>query len=233
MENKLSVQIFTIALALASLYTLSFNWASKNFEETARTHGEYIADGLEQDSLLDGLTWDEAAKVATRKYLRDSVEVIAYEIPFFVEKSYREVKEEELNLGLDLRGGMSVTLEVSLPDLMIALSDYSSNEGFRNAISTAKQNQKNSTSGFMELFEEAWSDHVDNSAISDSTLWRIFHNMEQKDLFPAKSSDEEIFVILDRESETAIDNTESISESVSINLASLNLMYRNFRMDVF
>ena len=210
MENKLSVQIFTIALALASLYTLSFNWASKNFEETARTHGEYIADGLEQDSLLDGLTWDEAAKVATRKYLRDSVEVIAYEIPFFVEKSYREVKEEELNLGLDLRGGMSVTLEVSLPDLMIALSDYSSNEGFRNAISTAKQNQKNSTSGFMELFEEAWSDHVDNSAISDSTLWRIFHNMEQKDLFPAKSSDEEIFVILDRESETAIDNTESI-----------------------
>ena len=210
MENKLSVQIFTIALALASLYTLSFNWASKNFEETARTHGVYIADGLEQDSLLDGLTWDEAAKVATRKYLRDSVEVIAYEIPFFVEKSYREVKEEELNLGLDLRGGMSVTLEVSLPDLMIALSDYSSNEGFRNAISTAKQNQKNSTSGFMELFEEAWSDHVDNSAISDSTLWRIFHNMEQKDLFPAKSSDEEIFVILDRESETAIDNTESI-----------------------
>ena len=210
MENKLSVQIFTIALALASLYTLSFNWASKNFEETARTHGEYIADGLEQDTLLDGLTWEEAAKTATRKYLRDSVEVIAYEIPFFVEKSYREVKEEELNLGLDLRGGMSVTLEVSLPDLMIALSDYSSNEGFRKAISTAKQNQKNSTSGFMELFEEAWSDHVDNSAISDSTLWRIFHNMEQKDLFPAKSSDEEIFVILDRESETAIDNTESI-----------------------
>ena len=153
MENKLSVHIFTIALALASLYTLSFNWASKKFEETARTHGEYIADGLEQDSLLDGLTWDEAAKAATRKYLRDSVEVTAYQIPLFVEKSYREVKEQELNLGLDLRGGMSVTLEVSLPDLMIALSDYSSSEDFRNAISTAKQNQKNDTRGFMDLFQ--------------------------------------------------------------------------------
>ena len=210
MENKLSVQIFTIALALASLYTLSFNWASKKFEETARTHGEYIADGLEQDSLLDGLTWDEAAKAATRKYLRDSVEVTAYNIPLFVDKTYREVKEQELNLGLDLRGGMSVTLEVSLPDLMIALSDYSSNGDFRNAISSAKQKQKNSTSGFMELFEETWGEHVAKSEISDSTLWRQFHNMEQKDLFPAKSTDAEIFAILNREAITAIDNTESI-----------------------
>ena len=210
MENKLSVQIFTIALALASLYTLSFNWASKKFEEKARTHGEYIATELEQDTLLDGLTWDEAAKAATRKYLRDSVEVTAYQIPLFVEKSYREVKEQELNLGLDLRGGMSVTLEVSLPDLMIALSDYSSSEDFRNAISTAKQNQKIDTRGFMDLFQEAWEEQVDNNTIADSTLWRIFHNMEQKDLFPAKSSDSEIFAILNSESETAIDNTESI-----------------------
>ena len=60
MENKFAILFFTIALALATVYTLSFNWAAKNFEAEAAEHGVYIADSLEADSALNGLTWEEA-----------------------------------------------------------------------------------------------------------------------------------------------------------------------------
>ena len=205
MENKNAVLIFTVLLAFATLYTLSFNWASKRFEAKASIHGQYIADSLQENNLLGSLTLEEAEKKATREYLRDSISSEAH--PFG--QTYREVKEQELNLGLDLQGGMSVTLEVSIPDLIISLSDYSENENFRSAVKNARLAQKNSSNGFMVLFDQAW---ISQTATSENPteLWRIFHNMEQKDLFPAKSTDAEIMDILFREAETAIDNTENI-----------------------
>ena len=205
MENKNAVLIFTVLLAFATLYTLSFNWASKRFEAKASIHGQYIADSLQENNLLGSLTLEEAEKKATREYLRDSISSKAH--PFG--QTYREVKEQELNLGLDLQGGMSVTLEVSIPDLVISLSDYSENENFRSAIKNARLAQKNSSDGFMVLFEQAWNSQTATSE-NPTELWRIFHNMEQKDLFPAKSTDADIMDILFSEAETAIDNTENI-----------------------
>ena len=205
MENKNAVLIFTVLLAFATLYTLSFNWASKRFEAKASIHGQYIADSLQENNLLGSLTLAEAEKKATREYLRDSISSKAH--PFG--QTYREVKEQELNLGLDLQGGMSVTLEVSIPDLVISLSDYSENENFRSAVKNARLAQKNSSDGFMVLFEQAWNSQTATSE-NPTELWRIFHNMEQKDLFPAKSTDADIMDILFSEAETAIDNTENI-----------------------
>ena len=205
MENKNAVLIFTVLLAFATLYTLSFNWASKRFEAKASIHGQYIADSLQENNLLGSLTLEEAEKKATREYLRDSISSKAH--PFG--QTYREVKEQELNLGLDLQGGMSVTLEVSIPDLVISLSDYSENENFRSAVKNARLAQKNSSDGFMVLFEQAWNSQTATSE-NPTELWRIFHNMEQKDLFPAKSTDADIMDILFSEAETAIDNTENI-----------------------
>ncbi|MEC8758650.1 MAG: protein translocase subunit SecD, partial [Bacteroidota bacterium] len=120
-------------------------------------------------------------------------------------KTYREAKERELNLGLDLRGGMSVTLEVSIPDLVIALADYSTIEQFRAAVDQAKADRRNSNADFITLFGQAWA-----AQGGDVELWRIFHNMENRDLFPQKSTDDEILAILRAEAETAINNTENI-----------------------
>ena len=205
MENKNAVLIFTVLLAFATFYTLSFNWASKRFEAKASIHGQYIADSLQENNLLGSLTLEEAEKKATREYLRDSISSVAH--PFG--QTYREVKEQELNLGLDLQGGMSVTLEVSIPDLIISLSDYSENENFRSAVKNARVAQKNSSDGFMVLFDQAWNSQTASSE-NPTELWRIFNNIEQKDLFPAKSTDAEIMAILFNEAETAIDNTENI-----------------------
>ena len=67
MENKNAVLIFTVLLAFATLYTLSFNWASKRFEAKASIHGQYIADSLQENNLLGSLTLEEAEKKAVRR----------------------------------------------------------------------------------------------------------------------------------------------------------------------
>ena len=202
MQNKNILVVFTVLLALATLYTLSFNWVASGYEATADEYGAYVADSLEVAGALGDQTFDEAAAQAAREFLRDSATAEIY--PVFGH-TYRQVKEQELNLGLDLKGGMSVTLEVSLPDLIVALSDYSDNADFRGAISDAKALRKENSDDFVTNFESAWT-----ARAPEVELWRIFHNMENKDLFPAKSTDAEIFEILRAEAQTAIDNTESI-----------------------
>jgi SecD/SecF fusion protein len=207
MQNKNAILLFTILLSLATLYTLSFNWAANKFEEEAANYGAFVADSLQGTGEITKSEWSSAQDQAAREFLRDSANAEIY--PVFGH-TYREVIEQELNLGLDLQGGMSVTLEVSIPDLFIALSDYSSNETFRQAISDAKAAQR-TTQGltFVDLFEASWKE-LNGASENPIDLWRIFHNMESKDLFPAQSTEDEIFVILRNESTTAIDNTESI-----------------------
>ena len=202
MQNKNILVVFTVLLALATLYTLSFNWVASGYEATADEYGAYVADSLETSGALGDQTFEEAAAQAAREFLRDSATAEIY--PVFGH-TYRQVKEQELNLGLDLKGGMSVTLEVSLPDLIVALSDYSDNADFRGAIADAKALRKENSDDFVTNFESAW-----RARAPEVELWRIFHNMENKDLFPAKSTDAEIFDILRAEAQTAIDNTESI-----------------------
>ena len=203
MQNKNAVLLFTVLLSFATLYTLSFNWVANGFEAEANKYGQYVAGSLLNAGEIEESQIEEYIGQASREYLRDSANAEIYPV---LGHTYREVIEQELNLGLDLQGGMSVTLEVSIPDLIIALSDYSANPDFRQALANAKAARSNSTGEtFVDLFEQAW-----NGLGSDVELWRIFHNMENKDLFPAQSTDDEIFAILRTESETAISNTENI-----------------------
>lgn len=202
MQNKSAVLLFTILLALATLYILSFNLVANRFEATANEQGEFIADSMITAGAISEAQFDSVATAEAREFLRDSANAEVY--PVFGH-TYKKVKENELNLGLDLQGGMSVTLEVSIPDLIIALSDYSDNPDFRTAIGAAKEMQKSDNRDYVSLFADSWEDQGSNVE-----LWRIFHNMESKDLFPAKSTDDEIIDILRREAEIAINNTENI-----------------------
>lgn len=202
MQNKSAVMLFTILLAAATLYILSFNLVGKRFEKTADVHGTFVADSLVQAGIITEAEFDNARIKAAREFLRDSANAEIYPV---MGHTYREVKENELNLGLDLKGGMSVTLEVSISDLIVALSDYSDNPAFRAAIAEAREEQKNSNDDIVTLFGKAWSNQK-----SSVELWRIFHNVENKELFPAKSTDDEILEILRSEAQTAINNTENI-----------------------
>ena len=202
MQNKSAVLIFTVLLALATLYTLSFNYFSSQFEKEAQQQGVYEAEQMLAAGTISEDAFDATAAEEAKTYLR--VKGDSAIVPIFG-KSYKEAKERELNLGLDLRGGMSVTLEVSIPDLIIALADYSTEDSFRQSVAQAKAARRNSNADFVTLFGQAWAANG-----SEGTLWRIFYNMESPDLFPQKSTDEEILSILRAEAETAINNTENI-----------------------
>lgn len=198
MRNRSILWTFVILLAVAVLYSLSFGWVASQYEKNIHQ--------LAVDSIANTDLQGEAADIAIyeleRKMLRDSSEAKAY--PVF-DHTYSYLKQHELSLGLDLKGGMSVTLEVSIPDLVIALSDYNETPAFTNAIKEAVAAQRNSTEDFISLFEKSWKNQ--NSNIE---LWTLFSNYENKEKFPAKASDSDIIAALRKEATDAIDNTENI-----------------------
>jgi SecD/SecF fusion protein len=198
MRNRSILWTFVILLAVAVLYSLSFGWVASQYEKNIHQ--------LAVDSIANTDLQGEAADIAIydleRKMLRDSSEAKAY--PLF-DHTYSYLKQHELALGLDLKGGMSVTLEVSIPDLVIALSDYNETPAFTNAIKEAVAAQRNSTDDFISLFEKSWKNQ--NSNIE---LWTLFSNYENKEKFPAKASDSDIIAALRKEANDAIDNTENI-----------------------
>jgi len=136
------------------------------------------------------------------KALRDSADAVAFPLMGY---SYSYLKSHELALGLDLKGGMSVTLEVSIPDLLLSLSDYSTDATFLSTIENAKKAQLNSTADFLTLFEEEWK-----KSGGQGQLWRKFSNQTNQDKFKANMSDEEVMKVLRKEANDAIDNTENI-----------------------
>ncbi len=198
MQNRTFLWVFVLLLTLAVLYSLSFGFVTRSFEKEART----IAEDSVSTLGLTGAAYDSTVTALERKILRDSSEAKIYPV---MGHSYSYLKQRQLNLGLDLKGGMSVTLEVSIPDLILALSDYNDNPGFRKSVEDAKKAQKNSTSDFITLFEREWKKNSNGTE-----LWRIFVGPETKDKFPQRASDDDIIKVLRKEAEEAISNTENI-----------------------
>lgn len=203
MQNKGAIVIFAILLALASLYQLSFSYFTNKVESEAEYHAQDQLDSVltvspdlrlsQKDSLFD---------YYENKFLKDHANEQVYPGLGF---TYQECKEKGINLGLDLAGGMSVVLEVSIPELVQNLSGNSKNASFQNAMADARSKQKESKDDFITLFEESW-----NESNSDLPMWKIFHNRESKGKFPQNISNDEVVVILRSEAEVAIDNTEKI-----------------------
>jgi SecD/SecF fusion protein len=203
MQNKSFVWVFTTLLSIACLYQLSFSWVASSVEK-------------------------EATVVAQRKL--DSVKTVQGEIPYQVEDSlyaafeseyllnmqskevypllgfdYRTVKKQQINLGLDLQGGMNVTLEVSVVDVIRALSGYSKDETFNQAIANAIQAQKTSQENFVTLFSKAFTTIDPNAKLA-----AIFHTRENKEKFPREATNQEVLDIISQEAEDAIKRTEQV-----------------------
>jgi SecD/SecF fusion protein len=199
MRNKSFLWIFVILLTLTVVYVLSFGYVAKSYEKKI---GQLTTDSLNSAG-VNFEVGDSIYSALYKKTLRDSSDAKAY--PLFGH-SYNQLKEQELNLGLDLKGGMSVVLEVSIPDLFIALSDNNSNPVFAKSIADARAAQRSSTSSFVDLFYDAWK----SNNTTGLEMWRIFDTMENKGKFPAKSSDDDVVAILRKESDDALNNTENI-----------------------
>ena len=207
MQHKGVVKFFAILFALVCLFQLSFTFVSKRVENKAKDYAhspkaKELADRLAKgDPYRELLVMDSLVKAREKFYL-DS---IANEVVFNIgvrKYTYMEVKERELNLGLDLKGGMNVTMEVSVADIVRALSNNNPDTTFNKALKLAREKQKSSNADYITLFYESFLE-LD----PQGSLAAIFNTVELKDRIKFNSSNEEVIAMLREQSDGAIDRT--------------------------
>lgn len=211
MQSKGAIKFFAIAFALVCLYQLSFTYVTSRVESKARNyaHNEnarLLAERLsDSDEVLEAYLYDSIAK-AREKYFLDSMATqVVYNIGIR-KYTFQETKEREINLGLDLRGGMNVTLEISVVDIIRSLSGNSRNPVFVEAINKAVEKERTSQTEFVTLFAESFEE-VDPNA----SLAAIFINApEFKDRIRFNSTNAEVVSLIRSEVNDAVDRSFNI-----------------------
>ena len=151
MKLKGLVWFFTIALTIISLWELSYTWVVRNYENTVTAKATKIVKTASPE--LKGEERDAAIEYRKRRMLDSLSEQKIY--PIFG-TTYKQCKANELNLGLDLQGGISVTMDVSLTDLLKSLSNNPKNPALLNAIQAANVKKENSDADYITLFTESF-----------------------------------------------------------------------------
>ena len=146
MQNKAAIIVLAIALGLVSIYQLSFTGATYKVKKDAR---EFAKGNLVKET----------------RYL-DSIATLPKEKWSYLGYTFKECQKKELNLGLDLKGGMNVILEVSVEDILKALSNYNPGQNFNAALARAKQRQKQSQADFLNLFGRAFEEIDPNARLA-------------------------------------------------------------------
>jgi SecD/SecF fusion protein len=190
MQNKGFVIVLTAVITALCLYYLSFTVVSGNVQKNA------IAYATDANGIVN------LDKKVT--YL-DSVWTKPVYNLFGAEYTYKEVKENELSLGLDLQGGMQVTLEVSPVDIIKGLSGNNKDSAFVKAIIKATEKQKNSQENFSDLFFESYRE--DNPG---ARLAPLFTSTTTRGRISLNDTDEEVMAIVNEEIESAIGRSYTI-----------------------
>lgn len=186
MQNKGAILTFAILLAAVCLYQLSFTWKAQQIEKDAIEYAQGNPD-LEYH------------------YLDSMKSEVVYNFLGLKKFTYKEVQELELNLGLDLKGGMNVTLQVEVKDIIRAMSNYSDDQTFNAALNQAVELQKNSQADFVTLFGQAF-EKIDPNA----KLASIFNTLELRDKINFNTTNAQVLNIIRVETDAAIDNAFNI-----------------------
>jgi len=185
MQNKAAIIVLAIALGLVSIYQLSFTGATYKVKKEAKAYAK-------------------GSLVKETSYL-DSISTLPKEKWSFLGNTFKECQKRELNLGLDLKGGMNVILEVSVEDILKALSNYNPDKTFNLALAHAKELQKASQSDYLTLFGRAFQELDPNAKLAS-----VFGTIEMKDKINFNSTNTEVLKVLDTEVSGAITNAFNI-----------------------
>lgn len=182
MQNKGIVRIFAVALILVSLFYLSFTVVTTTYNNKAK---EYAAgDKMKEFQYLDSIANEKV----------------------WLGYTLKECREKEINLGLDLKGGMNVTLEVSVADILRSLSGNNTSPNFNKALQLATERQKtNSQVQYLDLFVKAYNEIDPNGKLST-----IFSTYELKDKISLSSSNADVVKVLESEIDGAILNSFNV-----------------------
>jgi SecD/SecF fusion protein len=185
MQNKGLITALAIALTLVCVYQLSFTATSFKVKKEARV---YAAGDLNKEL----------------NYM-DSVASLPKDQWGFLGNTFKEVQQKELNLGLDLKGGMNVILEISVEDIVRALSNYSADKTFNDALALAKQKKLLGNEDFIPLFVRSFEEIDPNARLA-----AVFGNVELKDRINFNSTNQDVQKVLEEEANSAIDNAFNV-----------------------
>jgi len=210
MQNRGAIKFFAIAFALVCLYQLSFTFVTSRVETKAKEYATNDVAVQQANKLAKGnkaletYLMDSISK-SREQYYKDSVSnVVVYDI-LVTGYTYKECKERELNLGLDLKGGMNVVLEVSIGEVVKALSGNSQDPVFKQAMQMAYEKQKNSGEGFVTLFGQSFNEIDPNARLASIFLY------EFKDKgITTNSTNEEVLAVIKKEADDAFDRSFQI-----------------------
>ena len=207
MQSKNAIRLVAILLAIACLWQLSFTLVTKIQENKAAKYAEKAVEAYQNSAAfakvpeVDKAFYLDSIRRENNRWYIDS---ISSEKVYFG-YTYKDVKEKEINLGLDLKGGMNVMLQVQLEDLVKALADNNQTPEFTQALALAKERSVNSRSDFITLFAEAW-----NEVGNGIPLAQIFGTYEMNDKINSTTSDAEVINVIRDEAESAISNSFNV-----------------------
>ncbi|MDR1343773.1 MAG: protein translocase subunit SecDF, partial [Tannerellaceae bacterium] len=187
MQNKGFVKVFSVLLTLVCLFYLSFSFVTAHYNSKAATYAG--GDPEKESAYLDSLS--------TKKVWPG--------LSFWPGYSLKECREMEVTLGLDLKGGMNVILELNVADVIRSLSNNNQDENFNKALESAYARQAASQSDFIDLFSEEYK-KLDPGA----RLSAVFSTFELREKITPQSSDAQVISVLKDELKSAIDNSFNV-----------------------
>ncbi|MBQ6253672.1 MAG: protein translocase subunit SecDF [Bacteroidales bacterium] len=207
MQSKGWIRLVAILLAIASIWQLSFTAVTAVQEKKAEKFAENAAQAAMNASSFAKVSVEDQAyyldsirKDQNRVYI-DSVS----SQKVYLWNTYKDCKAKEINLGLDLKGGMNVMLQVQLQDLVKALSGDNPNPAFQQALALAKERGVSSRDDFITLFGNAWKE-----VSGGQRLAQIFGTYEMKDKIKPESTDAEVLNVIRGEAESAVANSFNV-----------------------
>ncbi|MBL7104069.1 MAG: protein translocase subunit SecDF [Bacteroidales bacterium] len=210
MQNRGAIKFFAILFALVCLFQLSFTFVTSRVEKHARDYADNeatvdLAKELSNgDELLEGFILDSISRAREHYYLDSMSNQVVYNI-LLRKYTYKDCKEREINLGLDLKGGMNVTLEVSIGDIVKGLSGNSQNPTFQEALKRTYEKQKDSQKDFVTLFGESIKEIDPNFSLASIFLYEF----RDKGI-TATSSNSEVISVIRSETNGAFDRAFNI-----------------------
>ena len=207
MQSKGAIRFVAILLLLASLWQLSFTAVTQYQEKKALKYADNKAEAAMQTAAYAKVAdvdkafyLDSIKKDESRRY----IDSISSEKVYFG-YTFKDVKAKAINLGLDLKGGMNVMLQVQLKDLVAALADGSNAPEFTKALALAQERSVDSRQDFITIFAEAWKETSNGTPLA-----QIFGTYEMRDKIGPESTDEQVIAVIRGEAESAISNSFNV-----------------------
>ena len=179
MQNKGAIKVVAVLFALICLYQLSFTYFTKRVESNAKEYAtnQFAKNAAKElakgDALLEQELFDSIATARENFYLDSVSEKTAYNFLWMRKFSYKECKAREVNLGLDLKGGMNVMMEVSTKDVLTNLATNPNDPELVKLVSAAEKEHLATGDRFIDCFERTVSEVTKTSKVDLSAFFRV------------------------------------------------------------